>query len=152
MNIYAKVEGAAFQFERPEVDSRGFYIGSWAKFCPICLRGWAHFTAVIEGRLKGSHCVEGQLCVDCGREALPRPAYVPGSLLEEPQTNCQSLDLDLLYYLPRELLLREFQIHDQFLNRQDNSNGNTEQLDPTKTGRWSGATEHTANSSDVRKE
>jgi hypothetical protein len=118
VNIFAKVEGESYQFDRPEIDSRGFVIHSWAKFCPICLRGWAHMTAVVDMRLKSNHSVRGQLCGNpCGRQS--QLACVPGSLLEEPQTNCQTLDWDLLDYLPRELLLREFLLHEQFINKQD---------------------------------
>lgn len=133
MKIYAKVDGAHYEFERPEVDSRGFHIGSVAKYCPLCLAGWSQMTGVLENlgtmsgpRMIGHHSVAGQLCARCG-EQVPLRGSIPGSLLEEPQTNCQTLDWDLLYYLPRQLLLREFRLHDQFLNRQDNSNANTQQ-------------------------
>lgn len=127
MKIYAKVDGAHYEFERPEIDSRGFTIGSWAKFCRLCLGGWAHMTAVLPGpRMKGDHCVRGQLCARCGAQTPPSiQPCVPGSLLEEPQSNFQSIDWDLLSYLPRALLLREFYLHDQFLTRQDPSYGNT---------------------------
>ena len=126
MKLFCKVDGRTYQFERPEVDSRGFHLGSWAKYCPICLGGWAHMTAVIDGLLDGSHSVRGQLCADCGQQVKHKPAYVPGSLLEEPQMNCQTLDWDLLLYLPRELLLREFYLHDRFFSQQDSKTyGNT---------------------------
>lgn len=144
MKIYAKVEGQHYEFERPETDSRGFIIGSSAKYCPLCLAGWAHMTAVIdepgecpdEGcphygtphshvRMKGNHCVVGQICARCGRveQQLGKLILkcIPGSLLEEPQTNCQTLDWDLLDYLPRELQLREFNLHYEFLIIHSNS-------------------------------
>lgn len=134
MKIYAKVEGSAYEFDRPDIDSRGFHQGSWAKFCPLCLTGWAHFTAVkldSAGRpsLDGYHCVRGQMCIRCGKQVKQTwgAQIVPGSLLEEPHTNCQSLDWDLLYYLPRPLLLREFYLHDKFFNHQDQPHGNTQQ-------------------------
>lgn len=120
MKIYAKVEGQHYVFERPEVDRRGFAIGSSAKYCPLCLRGWVHMTCVHnEGtpsiKLDGYHSVAGQVCPRCARQAYYRPDCVPGSLLEEPQTNCQTVDDDLLDYLPLDLLRREFDLHYEFL-------------------------------------
>lgn len=130
MKIYAKVEGQHYEFERPETDSRGFVINSSAKYCPLCLAGWAHMTAVIDGpRMKGNHCVTGQICARCGRVEQQLGKLigdrVSGSLLEEPQTNCQTLDWDLLDYLPLALLLREFNLHYEFLIAKELSNGNT---------------------------
>src|SRR5260221_10049522 len=102
MKIYAKVDGQHYEFERPEIDSRGFVINSIAKYCPLCLAGWAHCTGVIENlavgvgpRMKGYHSVAGQLCTRCGQtEHWRHPERtvqaIPGSLLEEPQTNCQT--------------------------------------------------------------
>lgn len=124
MKIYAKVDGEAYQFERPEVDSRGFVMGSSAKFCPICMKGWAQITAVANEAMK-YHCVRGQLCRGCYEYYSSGP--MPGSLLEEPQTNCQTVDWDLLSYLPRELLLREFHLHYEFLvsKQETQQNGNS---------------------------
>jgi len=153
MIIYAKVDGVPFQFSRPETDSRGFHIGSWAKYCPYCLEGWAHFSAVHDGQMKGYHAVGGQMCADCAYTRAPWfHRYVPGSLLEEPAMNFQTLDWDLLLYLPRELLLREFRLHDQFFTRQDHSNGNTAK--PSKPAHLTSSVEWylPANPSNVRQE
>lgn len=152
MKIYAKVDGQHYEFERPEVDSRGFKLNSMAKYCPLCLAGWCHMTLVINDeigpRMKGYHAVCGQLCPRCGGQVRWQPNCTPGSLLEEPQTNCQTVDWDLLNYLPPQLLRREFDLHYEFLVSKQETQLNVSNT-AAKTERWSGTAQYTSN---VRKE
>lgn len=118
MRVIARVDGIHYEYRRPEIDSRGFHIGSMAKCCPCCLTVWAIITNVLEDEsgphIQGWHAVGGQLCARCGRQHRHLFERVPGSLLEEPLVNFQQLDWDILNYLPPALLRREFDLHYEF--------------------------------------
>lgn len=128
ISIFATVDGKDYSFQRPEPDSRGFLSISCAKVCPYCLRQWARLTCsdIPEDvwYVRHWYSVVGQCCCDC-LPPLLESAPIPGSLLEEPQTNCQTLDWDLLNYLPPELLLREFHLHHSIYQRLNNVNTTT---------------------------
>lgn len=75
---------------------------SLAYFCPKCARIWAR--CKIEGE---PWMVTTVACSNCGKFSL---ISIPGSLW-------RALDNDFNYALPREVLLREFELHLQWYDR-----------------------------------
>lgn len=104
MKVYIFIGATlAWEIERPEVDDfRGFRVHSRAKICPWCLKIWARMLAGTP-----PYGVEMQSCEDCnGKDG---ENIVPGSLLDDRVS--WTLDLDLLKYLPPELIEREYKLH-----------------------------------------
>lgn len=116
--IRALVDGTEYEFVRPEYDARGFHPGihSYLRVCPWCHKTWARITS----EASRWHMVEGQSCVACGHEhrSILFDRYIPGSLLDEPPTNCQTIDWDIIMWLPEALRIREFEIHVAYLENQ----------------------------------
>lgn len=103
MKCVITMDGRGWEIDRPEVDeSRGFHISSIAKVCPKCLRMWA----ILD--IGGTYSIQGQFCQRC---SFTYDLYgaVPGSLLDDYSS--QTVDWDLIRYLPEELLKREFDLH-----------------------------------------
>ena len=113
-HMVAVVDGVRYEFYRPLHDPRGFHRGnsSYLKVCPWCDRQWAKVTS----EHSRWHMVTGQSCAACGHEFRSVfDRYIPGSLLDEPSTNCQTIDWDIILWLPEALRVREFNVHVAYL-------------------------------------
>jgi hypothetical protein len=106
-------DGPAVQIVRPDADSRGWPPYSRAKVCPMCLDVWAIIRKEGSGE---AFSVEGQCCSRCHTHD---PSVVPGSLLDLRAS--QTVDWDLIDFLPPALKQREFDLHVAHFKRQENS-------------------------------
>jgi hypothetical protein len=93
----------AVQIVRPDADSRGWPPYSRAKVCPVCLDVWA---IIRKDGSQEAFSVEGHCCAGCKSQL---PSVVPGSLLDLQAS--QTVDWDLIDYLPPALKQREFDLH-----------------------------------------
>lgn len=112
------VEGAPYEIDRPRswpsefADDSWMFAASVALICPRCLRMWAvlAFEGDADIRPEGAYC----------RRHIPRDLWfsnrprVPGSILTG-----YSWDRPLLAALPEPLLRREFELHLQRLEMDD---------------------------------
>lgn len=109
MKVILPLENLQYDFPVPErYPQNGFFVYSWAKVCPKCLKLWA------VGMQPGSgYSVQGQWCIRCWEAHRPRylPHYakVPGSLLDD--CSSQRVEWALLEFLPEPLIQREFSLH-----------------------------------------
>jgi hypothetical protein len=118
-----------YMIERPEVDSyRGFFLHSRAKVCPLCLTIWAR----IEREGEQVYGIEPQSCEYCN--GLDNPGIVPGSLLDDRIS--WTIDMDLLDYLPAELIQREYYLHLKHFERYLNEQSSRSNHSTRGTGRW----------------
>lgn len=112
-----EVRIADSHFLRPDIDSRGWRPHSRYKVCPVCLLHWCTITVG-----KGPpYSVEGQNCTMC--PSLNPSIYgvpIPGSLLED--IGSQTVDWDLLDFLPLDLVRRELLLTIEAFTRDYRSN------------------------------
>src|SRR6266404_8913280 len=107
MQILLPLENKIYVFPCPDQLS-GFFHDSIAKVCPWCLKTWA----IIQHKSK-QFSVQPTCCLSCwtpdrGKSA-PSWSPVAGSLLDD--CGRMGVQWELLDYLPKALLTREFFLH-----------------------------------------
>ncbi len=107
MQVLLPLENKVYDFPVPD-QLQGLYHDSIAKICPFCLRLWAIL------KVKTTQfSIQGTCCVGCWSSeidlCLPHYSPIAGSLLDD--CGRMGTQWELLDYLPRPLLEREFLIH-----------------------------------------